>query len=121
MANKAEVKKIKQDIKDTKVKIKQKQKDLKDLKKSLKKAKKAKKKAKKAKKKAKKAKKMTVQDDESRYPRPVRNDPVVRVIHKLWSTTVPTARASIVWMISEFQFKDGKKGRSHVCRQLDGF
>ena len=54
---------------------------------------------------------MTVQDDESRYPRPVRNDPVVRVIHKLWSTTVPTARASIVWMISEFQFKDGKIGR----------
>ena len=42
MANKSDVKKLKQEIKDTKAKIKQKKKDLKDLKKSLKKSKKAK-------------------------------------------------------------------------------
>ena len=79
-------------------------------KKAKKVAKKLKKKQKKAKKKAKKAKKkskkLVEEDDESKYPRPVRNDPVVRVIHKLWQTTVPTARASIIWMIAEFQFKN---------------
>ena len=42
MANKSDVKKLKQEIKDTKAKIKQKKKDLKELKKSLKKSKKAK-------------------------------------------------------------------------------
>ena len=75
----------------------------KEKKKAKKKAKKAKKKAKKS---AKKERRAERDDIDAAFPRPVRNDPVVRVVRKLWSTTVPTARASIVWMISEFQYKE---------------
>ena len=94
------------EMSEKKKKKRAKKKAKKEAKKIKKKAKKAKKKLKKAKKSASKSRRASVEEEEAKFPRPVRNDPVVRVIHKLWTTTVPTARASIVWMISEFQFKE---------------